>query len=227
MTVVELHIKLEPGIPVYPGDPELKREVASDLKETGFGHFVHSLSDHHGTHIDAPNHQNPDMVDKGVEVFDKPQFKFNKACLIDLSGSPEVEEVDGIKYLLKITEKHLEPYIDEMKKVGAVLIRTGYDKWFEAKKSHVAGKIPFLTKEAAALLAKLDGVNVIGIDSLTIDETGASEPVHDAHFALTKTKMIIESMVNLHKIPKEFSLTSMPLIIKGATGCPVIVFAEF
>ena len=65
----------------------------------------------------------------------------------------------------------------------------------------------------------------MGIDSLTVDEVNPDNPVHDVHWIL-KEKLIVESLVHLDQIPKEFHdgflLQTALLKIKGATGCPVI-----
>lgn len=232
LTFTNLSMTLEKGMPVYPGDPELDFEQHLDISKCGFGYNIIHFPEHCGTHVDAPNHQNLDDP-RGVEAWDHPKFKSNFMYFIDLSNAPEAQEFGGIKYLLKVTDEHLKPHIDKMKGRGAILIRTGYDKFLEARKKHVEGEIPYLTKEAAGLLAKLDNINVIGIDSLTIDETGKKDsngksiPVQDAHHALTKKKMVIESLVNLHRLNKSrlYKLISEPVIIKGATGAPVTILA--
>lgn len=226
--VIELFEPLKLGLEIYPGDPLLERIEFSNLEETGFEHYIHTLGDHHGhPHADAPNHQNFDMKDKGIEVFDDLKYKFNLACLIDLSYKGK--EINGINYLVEVKAEDLEPYVSIMEEKGAVLIRTGYDKFLELNKKHVPIKIPYLTKGAAGLIAKLDNIKVVGIDSITIDACGREKPVHDAHWLLTKEKLVVESMVNLYKIPNEnrnnFNLQTTPLIIDGATGGPVIAYA--
>ena len=82
-----------------------------------------------------------------------------------------------------------------------------------------------INKEAAEFIASFDNVNVVGVDSLTIDPVGK----HDAHWILTKDKFVVESLVNLDQIPLEhrmnFDLQTSPFRIKGATGAPVVAHA--
>ena len=82
--IIDLTKVLTLSTEVFPGDPKPKREVFSDIKD-GWQHYVHVLGDHvFQPHADAPNHQNPEMQDKGIEFFDLDYF-FNEAILIDLS----------------------------------------------------------------------------------------------------------------------------------------------
>jgi len=108
--------------------------------------------------------------------------------------------------------------------VGAVLIRTGYDKWLEANKPHIPESLPYLNKEAAEFLASFKNIKVIGIDSLTIDPVGS----HNSHQTL-KSLLIVESLVHLCEIPKEarnnFDLQTSPVRIVGATGGPIAAYA--
>jgi len=221
--IINLMLPLELETEVYPGDPKPQRHVFSDIDD-GWEHYVHEVGDHNFMpHGDAPKHQNQDRQSDGFEFFDS-SFCFNQACLIDLSGVSEAKERDGIKYLIAITKNHLLPYVELIPKRGAVIIRTGYDKWLEANKAHIPENIPYFTKEAAEFIASFDNLKVIGIDSITVDPVGK----HDSHQAL-KDLLIVESLPYLGCIPKsnrnEFIFQSTPIKIKGATGGPIAAYA--
>jgi len=222
--VVDLTEPLTEEVEVYPGDPKPLKEIHSEIKKTGYQHHTYKLGDHNfHPHGDAPNHQNVDLPDKGFEIFGL-DFCFNFACLIDLTNSHEAEEFDGIKYLIEVKIEHLRPYSEILSKKGAVLIRTGYDKWLEANKSHHKNKIPFLSTETADFLASFKNLKVIGIDSLTVDSPNS----HYAHQRL-KEALIVESIVHLYEIPlnsrENFYLQTSPVRIVGATGGPIIAYA--
>jgi kynurenine formamidase len=89
---------------------------------------------------------------------------------------------------------------------------------------HKPELLPYLTGEAAEFLASFKNLKVVGTDSLTVDPDGS----HKAHQFL-KEKLIVESMVHLHKIPEKnrsrFDLQTSPVKIIGATGGPVIATA--
>jgi len=222
--VIDLTKPLTLDQEVYPGDPKPKRKVFSDIHDTGWHHYVHELGDHHfQPHADAPNHQNPDRMDKGIEIFDI-SYVFNPAFLIDLSRSPEAKEINGITFLTEITKGQLLPYESLLSQKGAILLRTGYDKWLENNYHHSPEKLPYLTGEAAAYLASFKNIKVTGTDSLTVDPNGS----HTAHQKL-KEKLIVESLVHLDAIPEKnrnsFYLQTSPLRIAGATGGPVTAYA--
>ena len=202
------------------------KEIFSEIESCGYEHYIHKIGDHNfQPHADAPKHQNNDTQEMGIEFFNKEEYIFNKSCLIDLSLSNDSEVYEDIKYLIKITKEHLKPFEEILEKVGAILLRTGYDKWLENNKKHNPKNIPYLDKDAVDFINSFPNIKVIGIDSLTIDFPGD----HYAHNKFTKNKLVVESMVNLSKIPKEnvlnFTLMTKPVVITGATGGPIIAYA--
>lgn len=222
--VIDLTKPLSLDVEVYPGDPKPERKLFSDIDKTGWHHYIHTIGDHNfQPHVDGPNHQNPQLKTKGVEIFGI-DFCFNNAFLVDLSTLSESKVIEGINYLLEVRKKHLEPFTKLLSQKGAILIRTGYDKWLEANKPHKPENLPYLSKEAAEFISSFPNIKVVGIDSLTIDSVKG----HVAHQKLKHT-MIIESLVHLYEIPKkyrlDFVLQASPIKIVGATGSPVIAYA--
>ena len=222
--VIDLNKPLSLDQEVYPGDPKPKRKVFSDIHETGWHHYIHEIGDHHfQPHGDAPNHQNPELIDKGFEVFGLDHC-FTNAFMIDFSNSEKSIEKEGIKFLVEITLEDLIPFKDLLTQKSGVLLRTGYDKWLENNYPHDPQALPFLTPDAAEYLSTFKNIKVVGTDSLTVDPNGS----HKAHQQL-KEKLIVESMVNLYSIPLEkrsnFDLQTSPVRIVGATGGPITAYA--
>lgn len=225
MQVVDLTLTMDLSSQNFPGDPCLQREVFSEMGKTGYEHYVHNLGDHFFVpHADAPKHQCPDLADKGVEHwgFD---LEYNQALLIDLQNHQDAEIIDSIPLLRKITLAHIKPFEVAIKKVSALVVRTGAERWRLENKPYSPEVIPYFSAEAGEYIASFDNLKVVGIDSLTVDEVNLKNPVHQVHWSL-RDKLIIESLVNLDQIPKEyhdgFLLQTALLKIKGATGCPVI-----
>jgi len=226
--VVDLTLPVGVGTPVFPGDPEISRDVVSSIQETGYRHYIHALGDHvFVPHADAPNHQNPDMPDHGVEAWG-PEYEFNQAILIDLEGADEAEEIDSIRLLRTVRAAHLEPFSGALQRVTAVLVRTGAEAWRLSGRPFSPRVIPGFTAEAGAFLAGFEDLRVVGTDSLTVDVVNPDSPVHTVHRAL-KHKLIVESLVHLDDIPAEnrnrFLLQTALVKILGATGCPVVARA--
>jgi len=222
--VIDLTLPLSLNQEVYPGDSKPLRKIFTSMEETGIQHYIHEIGDHHfHPHGDAPNHQNPDRMNQGIEVFDL-DYSFNPAFMIDLTAETDVVEFNGISFLVEITREHLLPYTDLLAEKGAVLFRTGYDKWVENNYPHKVELLPYFNEEAAKYLASFENIKVIGTDSLTVDPDG----IQTAH-RLFKDKFIVESLVHLYVIPEEnhnrFDLQTSPVRIVGATGGPVTAYA--
>jgi len=225
--VISLSEPLNESTEVFPGDPSIVKKTYSDIDKTGYHHYVWEISDHSfHPHGDAPNHQNPELKHNGFDFFGMDYF-FNKAAMIDLSETDDSENkcaYEDIEYHLRIEIHHLKEYEDIIKKRGAIIIRTGYDRVIESNKKHLLDKIPFLSAEAGKYLSHFDNLKVFGIDSLTVDFPGN----HVVHQSLKKC-LIVESLVNLYSIPKnsqmEFDLQTSTISIEGATGGPVNAFA--
>lgn len=223
-TVVDLTHPLSMDQEVYPGDAKPVRKVFSDIKESGWHHYIHELGDHHfQPHGDAPNHQNPELMHRGFEIFDL-DYCFNPAFMIDLSYTKGAEKVNGIKFRVEIDLIDMLPFKSLFKEKSAVVFRTGYDRWLENNYPHDPEKLPYFTPEAAEFLASYQNIKVVGTDSLTVDPHGSQQ----AH-KLLKEKFIVESMVHLHAIPKKymdnFDLQTSPVRIIGATGGAVVAYA--
>lgn len=222
--LIDLTETLRENVEVYPGDPKPEKKIFCSFENENNQHYIYSIGDHNfHPHGDAPNHQNPEYKERGFEFWNL-DFVFNKACLIDLSESRDSVIIDGITYLKKVTAKHIQPHIDQIRKKSALILRTGYEKWLEANKKHISNNIPYISKDAINLIADLENLKVIGIDSLTIDKVGENY----AHRRL-KDKMIVECLVNLESIPKKyrdyFDLQTSPIAIEGATGGPILAYA--
>lgn len=104
----------------------------------------------------------------------------------------------------------------------AVLIQTGWDAHWKTGK-YFEGH-PFLTKEAAQLLADR-GATLVGIDSYNINDTAdLSRPAHS--ILLDAGIPIVEHMCNLNQLPAAgFKFFAVPVKVKGFGTFPVRAFA--
>ena len=203
LTVISLNNTLSNETEVFPGDPKPKTKIFSTI-DSGYEHHIQTFSDHNfQPHGDAPKHQT-----KGGISFDQIplEFEFNKALMITINE-------------IIITKEHIQPYLEKLNKVTAVILNTGYHKHLEQNLPHIPDKIPYLTKQAADLLNK-NNLKVIATDSLTVDSLND----HYAH-QLFKDKLIVESLINLNKLLEEFTLQTSLLRIKDATGGPILAYA--
>ena len=221
--VIELTEPLRMDTEVYPGDPVPNKRVHLSFDTAPCQLNVYSVGDHNfHPHGDGPNHQNKIYKNRGFEYWDM-DYKFNQACMVDLSKSNDATSIDGIKFIRCITAGHLQEHLIDIKKAKALVIRTGYDKWLEANKKHQPENIPFLDKSAIELIAKCN-LKVIATDSITIDA-----PNTNYGHRKFKDMLIVECLVNLYSIPAKnrtnFSLQTSTIAICGATGGPIAAYA--
>lgn len=105
----------------------------------------------------------------------------------------------------------------------AVLIQTGWDRHWQTDK-YFEGTHPFLTKDAAQLLADRGAV-LVGIDSYNIDDTAdLNRPAHTV--LLGAGIPIVEHMCHLDQLPDDgFRFFAVPVKVKGMGTWPVRAFA--
>ena len=56
MLIIDLTHKIESGMPVFPGTPEVKISQFSTIEKDDFAEKEIQLATHIGTHMDAPAH---------------------------------------------------------------------------------------------------------------------------------------------------------------------------
>jgi arylformamidase len=105
----------------------------------------------------------------------------------------------------------------------AVLVQTGWDIHWRTER-YLTGH-PFLTGEAAEYLVS-QGVALVGIDSLNIDDTG--DPARPVHSTLLGAEVpIVEHMCNLSRLPeRDFLFFAVPAKVAGFGSWPVRAFGH-
>jgi arylformamidase len=105
----------------------------------------------------------------------------------------------------------------------AVLVHTGWDAHWRTER-YLSGH-PFLTGDAAEFLLD-EGVTLVGIDSLNIDDTDdGARPVHSV--LLGAEVPIVEHMCNLSRLPeRDFRFFAVPAKVAGFGTWPVRAFGH-
>jgi arylformamidase len=166
------------------------------------------VSDHAGTHVDAPMHFYPDGG--SIDIQDLQTF-FGEAVLLDVSHKELRRPVD-----LPLVKEAIQRDGLEIRSGHIVLIRAWPGEWGTHEFHQSAG----LEIQAARWLAA-QGVKALGIDLGNIeDNADMSRKVH--LFLLEKGIAIYENLANLGALPvKRFLFIGFPLPLKGCTGSPV------
>ncbi|MEK6978492.1 MAG: cyclase family protein [Candidatus Hydrothermarchaeota archaeon] len=166
------------------------------------------LSDHTGTHVDAPLHFDPE----GGDVAQLPLAPFvSRGAVLDVSHLEDRAEI-GAQDLAGC------PNADLLGEGFAALVRTGRDKlWGDPRYvDH-----PHLTGESARWFLE-KGVGLVGIDALSMDSVHVKEKA--VHNTLLKGRQIptVENLCRLELVGEGvFIFIALPLHLVGATGSPV------
>ncbi|TDL18040.1 putative cyclase [Rickenella mellea] len=147
--------------------------------------------------------------------------KIDELDLSTLIGPAYVVDVRGKKARHRITWDDLKPFETQIKNHRIIFIQTGWSEhWgLPAYIDH-----PFLDGKAAEMLI-VYGVNVIGVDAFSPDETKADGSMGDfsAHkVILGSGAVIVENLTGLDKLPSNsVEVILLPLNVEGCDASPV------
>jgi arylformamidase len=197
--LIDISPMLAPGIPVWPGDTPLSREVLCEISK-GASVTLSTMRStvHLGSHVDGANH----YADGAPGVEARPLFHFvGHAQVIDATVAAGTRV--GV---LDLRQDVRSP---------RVLLRTGTFpdamKWNE----DFAG----LSVELVEHLAS-KGVHTVGVDTPSVDLFSSKDlPAHKAIYRHDLS--IIEGLVLRDVKAGEYELIALPLKLQGFDGSPV------
>lgn len=208
---------LAPDTPSYGGGVGLELRSSKSINcgdSCNTSHLV--LSNHLGSHVDAPRHFYSDGLT--VDIYAPDQWIFSSPCLIDVPlNGPEL-----------ITPAHFPSGVDQASDdVDLLLIRTGIEAWRGEKRFWEAG--PGLHPD----LAKWVGINfprlrAIGVDCISVSSFKHREAGRASHRALLGAGWRLFEDLALAKIPpgRLCSVIALPLRISNGDGAPCTIIAE-
>jgi kynurenine formamidase len=183
---------------------------------------IHSgitLSEHTGTHIDAPKH------------FIKGACSIDKLPLETVMGRAYTMDASSLAPRGLLSARAIQDFEKAnvpIEKADIVMIRFGWDEKYRIQPES-AGYLkdwPGLADDGAEyLLSK--GIKAVGCDALSIDAYGNSgDPCH--HLLLGKGIPIIENITNLALLPIVSFVIGLPNKFKYGSGSPIrlIAFVE-
>jgi arylformamidase len=203
MTIHDISLTLSPDLPTWPGDPGLELELFESMDKGAHVNVTKiSTSVHMGTHVDAPHH----FLNDGRTIEQLPLDMLTGPCYV-LQLPDGVEEITA--EVLDRTE-----ITSEMKRV-----------LFGTRNSHLwaRGETQFhtdfvaITEDGAEWLVER-GVQLVGVDYLSVAPYGDSGPTHHV---LLKAGVVIVEGLNLSNVMRGFyDLYCLPLKIAGSDGAP-------
>jgi arylformamidase len=203
---IDLSHFIENGMAYFPGDPEPRigpaQGVAAPWRVSEL-----ILGSHTGTHMDAASHYLPDG--KTIDQYPVRRFIL-PGLVITLAGALAENE--------PITPGMVAGKLANFPKGGAVIIRTGWDRYWG---KDLYFRHPHLTAETARILAVV-GVSLVGIDALNVDSTvDESDDVHE--ILLGNDVLIVENLTHLDQLStgRLYQFAILPLYLKNLDGSPV------
>jgi kynurenine formamidase len=216
--VHDLTHRIESGMPVYPGDPEVTVAAADTFDADGCRVSELSCGSHAGTHVDAPSHTEAD----GRSLDDYPVSAFVRDAVVvdctDIDGrepipADRVPEPDTVTSGAETTH---DP--------DCVVFRTGWDQYWgtDRYRDH-----PYLSVAAAERCAER-GL-AVAVDGFSPDPTppaegdlaiGDRDPFGAHHALLGEGVLVFENLTNLASVPERFELRALPIAL-GGDGAPV------
>jgi kynurenine formamidase len=200
--------------------------------KTAQGHWYasaeFSMSEHGGTHIDAPIH----FGEGGRSVDEIPLQKLiAPAVVIDVRASA----ADNHDY--RLSRQDLERWESRhgpIQEGAVVLMLTGWGQGWPDKARYLGSATPSdpsslhfpgFSKEAAEFLVRQRHIDGIGIDTASIDYGPSRDFV--VHQIINGANLYgLENVANLEKLPpKGAILLALPIKIRGGTGGPVRIIA--
>ncbi len=189
--------------PVYQGDAPMTFTFLRDMRRgDGLTLSAFSLGAHSGTHVDAPMH----FVANGAPV--------DRIGLEALVGPARVVQLADSVQAIDATELNRHPW----RGAERLLFRTRSTgrRWMSSSVFH--RDFAYIAPDAAQLLADA-GVKLVGVDYLSAEQFGASEP--RTHRILLGRGIPIVEGLDLSEAPAgDYDLVVLPMKVRGHEGAP-------
>lgn len=203
MKLFDISLKIQPGMVVWPGDPQVmieQTEKISSGDEVNLTRF--SMSAHTGTHIDAPFH----FIDEGKKV--------DELNLEDLCGPVQVIHVPSNVAEIDadfIKSAGIEPLTER------VIFKTSNSELWRSHPGEFVKEYVGITTDAAALLVEMN-LKLVGIDTLSV---AAGEHIRATHETLLGAGVTLLEGLDLSFVSAgRYTLYCLPLNLAGADGSP-------
>ncbi len=203
MTIYDISLTISPTLPTWPGDPKLVIEKFESM-DKGAHNNVSRISSgvHLGTHVDAPYH----FLNDGRTVEQLPLDVLTGPCYV-------VQFPDGVEAITAdVLERTEIP--SEMKRL---LFGTRNSHLWARGISEFQTDFVAITEDGAEWLVER-GVQLVGVDYLSVAPYGDSVPTHTV---LLKAGVVVVEGLNLSNVMRGFyDLYCLPLKISGCDGAP-------
>lgn len=201
MRIYDISVPISPQTVIYPDDPDVRISHVSSISAGGEVNISEiCLGSHTGTHVDPPSH----MLENGLTVDQLPLDRLIGNCLVcrmDVTSEIGIAELEAAE-ILHGTER--------------ILFKTRNSELWN--RPEFSSDFIHLSSEAAGWLVKR-GINLVGIDYLSIDAFGSD--TLPAHRKLLEAGIIIVEGLDLSAVSEGmYTLVCLPLKILNGDGGP-------
>ena len=223
--IIDLTHKIDPDIPLWPGDPAVELETIADFSTSGYYLRRFSMGEHSGTHLNSPKSFYQDGI--GIDDY-SPESCILPAVVINIREKAS-QNPDSI---LTVSDIELwEKQYNIIPENSMILLYTGWQKkWhnpIDFLNIDTEGKLHFpgFGSEATQFLIEQRNIKGVGIDTHGVDP-GFDHSFNTNKMILKNNGFVLENLTNLDQLPA----TGITLIIgilklTGGSGSPVSVLA--
>jgi arylformamidase len=196
----DVSVPISAEMPIYEGDPPVNIGLSSSIEKGDLANVSRlTMGVHTGTHVDASLH----FLRNGTTVKEIPlDILIGPALVVEVADSKEISREALVSVSLVGEQRVL------LKTSNSSLWR---EKGFRKDFAYIAGS-------AAKYLVEI-GVRLVGIDYLSVEKFGATDPV--THLTLLRAGVVIIEGLDLSLVEAgRYELICLPLCIQGAEGSP-------
>lgn len=208
MKIFDISWPVQPGMTEYKDAKTVRSINTKTMEVDGVRQAVYSMSNHTGTHVDAPAHFLPD----GETIENVSLYNLVGQCrLLDFTHCGEKISLDDI------ASQSIEP--------GEIILLKTKNSFYHDKEGFQYNFV-YVDSQAAQYLAGL-AIKAVGIDYLGIER---NQPDHVTHTALmAKSISIIEGLRLAHVQAGSYFLVCLPLLMPGLDASPAraILISDF
>lgn len=207
MKIYDVSVAIHPRMQTYPGDPRFRaKSIKSLAMGDSFSLSKIMMSNHTGTHVDAPSH----IVPGGMTITDLPLDVMNGRARVIQIYHREKIDVPELKQLSRM---------DDFR----ILFKTRNSLLWSNHK-HFSKKYIYLTQDGAQYLID-SGIKLIGFDYHSVERFGEND--YPVHRVLLENRVVLVEGLNLAEVDDgEYELSCLPLPLKGLDAAPARVILK-
>lgn len=199
MEIIDISMKIEEEMPVYPGNPSPEIEHYREVPEESTTESRICVGSHTGTHVDAEEHVFEDG-DSAAEI--EPDKFYGECQVLDLTEAGE-----------EVTRKDLEQK-DIEENIVLLKTRNSGKQYTEFREDFTGLKL-----DAVKHMIEED-VETVGIDYLSLTVFDGDEDDHEAHKLGIKEITVIEGLKLTDVEPGNYTFAGFPVKIES-DGAPL------